>query len=189
MEFCILTAARSGEVYGARRAEIDLDSKVWTIPPHRMKAGRGHRVPLSGRAVEILEEIAGAGAELVFPSPRGARPLSHVAMARVMDRLGATDATVHGFRSSFRDWAGHETSFPREIAEQAPARRLGDSAELAYKRGDFLKKRAALMEAWAAWCDPGRAAKVLRFGKSGKPARRAAETASHRRPGLHDASG
>jgi integrase len=169
LEFCILTASRSGEVYGARWAEINTAEKVWTIPPHRMKSGRGHRVPLSSRAVEILEEIAKARtSEFVFPSPRGNRPLSHVAMAKVMDRLGARDATVHGFRSSFRDWAGHETHFPREIAEQALAHRLGDAAELAYKRGDFLEKRRALMDAWAAFCTPkDKGENIIAFKKSG----------------------
>ena len=168
LEFCILTSARSGEVYGALWSEIDLASKVWSVPPNRMKAGRGHRVPLSGRAVEILERLATARtSEFVFPSPRGNRPLSHVAMAKVLDRLGATDATVHGFRSAFRDWCGHETSFPREIAEQALAHRLGDAAELAYKRGDFLEKRREMMEAWARYCEPGDGENVIAFKRSG----------------------
>jgi integrase len=168
LEFCILTAARSGEVYGATWAEIDTGEKVWTIPPRRMKSGRGHRVPLSGRAVKILEELATARtSEFVFPSPRGNRPLSHVAMAKVMDRLGASDATVHGMRSAFRDWCGHETHFPREIAEQALAHRLGDAAELAYKRGDFLEKRREMMEAWASWCEPSSADNVLKFKRLG----------------------
>lgn len=154
LEFCILTAARSGEVYGARWSEIDTFAKVWTIPPHRMKAGREHRIPLCHRALEILKqlELVKVG-EFVFSSPRGNRPLSHVAMAKVLDRIGVTDATIHGFRSSFRDWAGHETAFPREIAEQALAHRLGDAAELAYKRGDFLEKRRELMEAWGRHCE------------------------------------
>jgi integrase len=155
LEFAILTAARSGEVYGALWSEVDLDKKVWSIPASRMKAGRAHRAPLSDRAAEILQEMAKARTcDFVFPSPRGNRPLSHVAMAKVLARLGATGATPHGFRSSFRDWAGHETSFPREIAEQALAHRLGDAAELAYKRGDFLEKRRALMSAWASFCAP-----------------------------------
>lgn len=167
LEFCILTAARSGEVYGARWSEINLAAKVWVIPPQRMKAGREHRVPLSDRAIEIIEELARAKTgNVVFPSPRGDRPLSHVAMAKVVDRLGVTGATVHGFRSSFRDWAGHETAFPREIAEQALAHRLGDAAELAYKRGDFLEKRRALMEAWAAYIGPAVADNMLHVSKA-----------------------
>lgn len=155
LEFSILTAGRSGEIFGARWSEIDMAGKAWVIPPGRMKAGREHRVPLSARAVAILEALApGKTGEYIFPSPRGDRPLSHVAMQKVLSRLGIENATVHGFRSSFRDWAGHETAFPREICEQALAHRLGDAAELAYKRGDFLEKRRLLMEQWAAHCEP-----------------------------------
>ncbi len=168
LEFCILTAARSGEVFGARWGEIDMVDKVWALPKCRMKAGREHRVPLSSRVVELLKPLAASKTgEIIFPSPRGDRPLSHIAMQKVLTRLGVIDATVHGFRSSFRDWAGHETAFPREICEQALAHRLGDSAELAYKRGDFLEKRRLLMEAWAHYCEPQAADNVLKFSKSG----------------------
>jgi integrase len=154
LEFCILTAARTGEVLSCCWDEIDLMAKVWTLPPARTKAGREHRVPLSSRTCEILggvkpKEPGG----FVFPSPRGPRPLSHIAMAKVLDRLGIQDATVHGFRSSFRDWAGNETLFPRELAEAALAHVVGDKAEQAYRRSDALEKRRALMEDWAAWCD------------------------------------
>ena len=122
LEFCILTATRSGEVYGARWSEIDMAAKVWTVPAGRMKAAREHRVPLSDRALAILEKLFEARTgDFVFPSPRGRRPLSHVAMAKVMRRLEVEQATVHGFRSAFRDWAGNETHFPREIAEAALA--------------------------------------------------------------------
>lgn len=166
LEFCILTAARSGEIFGARWSEIDLANKVWVIPAERMKAGRGHRVPLCARAVEILECLAkGRTGQFIFPSPRGDRPLSHIAMQKVLARLGVENATVHGMRSAFRDWAGHETSFPREICEQALAHRLGDAAELAYKRGDFLEKRRELMDAWGRFCELGAGANVLRFTK------------------------
>jgi integrase len=155
LEFCILTATRSGEVYGARWSEIDISAKVWTVPAARMKAGREHRVPLSDRAAAILEKLfAAQTGDFVFPSPRGQGPLSHVAMAKVMRRLEVEDATVHGFRSSFRDWAGNETHFPRELAEAALAHVIGDRAEQAYRRGDALEKRRALMEAWAKWCEP-----------------------------------
>jgi integrase len=120
-----------------------------------MKAGREHRVPLSDRAAAILEKLfAAQTGDFVFPSPRGQGPLSHVAMAKVMRRLEVEDATVHGFRSSFRDWAGNETHFPRELAEAALAHVIGDRAEQAYRRGDALEKRRALMEAWAKWCEP-----------------------------------
>jgi hypothetical protein len=125
LEFCILTATRSGEVYGARWSEIDVETKVWTLPAARMKAAREHRVPLSERALVILEKLGDAKtSDNVFPSPRGRKPLSHVSMAKVMHRLQINGVTVHGFRSAFRDWAGNETHFPREVAE-APDRGEG----------------------------------------------------------------
>ena len=168
LQLCILTAARSGEVYGARWAEMDLTDKVWTIPAERMKAGRAHRIPLSSQAVALLSELKeGATSDFVFESPRGGRPLSHVAMAKVIDRLGVNNATVHGFRSSFRDWAGNETSFPREIAEAALAHVVGDQAEQAYRRSDALERRRKLMQAWANYCGPESAANVVRLKKSG----------------------
>ena len=155
LEFAVLTAGRSGEVYGARWPEIDLGGRVWIIPATRMKAGREHRVPLSDRAFAVLEELAEVKInEFVFPGHRRGKPLSHVAMAKVMSRLGAQRVTVHGFRSSFRDWAGNETHFPREITEGALAHVVGDKAEQAYRRGDALEKRRALMSAWAAYCEP-----------------------------------
>jgi integrase len=155
LEFCILTATRTGEILGAKWAEIEPDERVWTIPPARMKAGREHRVPLSDRAQAIVENLASSRTgDFVFPSPRGNRPLSHVAMAKVLTRLGIKGATVHGFRSAFRDWAGNETSFPREVAEAALAHVVGDKAEQAYRRGDALEKRRKLMAAWAAYCEP-----------------------------------
>ncbi|UZX12826.1 integrase arm-type DNA-binding domain-containing protein [Methylocystis sp. MJC1] len=168
LEFTILTACRSNEVFGARWKEIDKTSKVWVIPKERMKGGIEHRVPLSARAMEILKDLAAARTgEFVSPSPRGDKPLSHVAMQRVLGRMDVTGVTVHGFRSSFRDWCGHETNFSREIAEQALAHRLGDEAELSYKRGDFLEKRRGLMEAWSGYCQPIGADNVLKFTKSG----------------------
>ena len=167
LEFCILTATRSGEVYGARWSEIDMAAKVWTVPPARMKAAREHRIPLPDRALAILERLAEARiGELVFQSPRGGM-LSHVAMAKVMRRLGVESATVHGFRSAFRDWAGNETHFPREIAEAALAHVVGDKAEQAYRRGDALEKRRVLMEAWATWCEPSQSDNILKFERSG----------------------
>jgi integrase len=156
LEFCILTAARTGEVLASCWDEIDLTSKVWTLPPARTKAGREHRVPLSNRAYEILESVKPPKASgFIFPSPRGARPLSHIAMAKVLARLDVRGATVHGFRSAFRDWAGNETSYPRELAEAALAHVVGDKAEQAYRRSDALEKRRALMGSWEAWCDAG----------------------------------
>ena len=142
LEVCILTAARSGEILGARWSEIDVTQKVWTIPATRMKAAREHRVPLSNRVMSVLEALSQMRTcDFVFPSPRGNRPLSHVAMAKVLARLGIQGATVHGFRSAFRDWAGNETSFPREVAEAALAHVIGDKAERAYRRTDVLDQR------------------------------------------------
>jgi integrase len=162
LEFCILTATRSGEVYGARWSEIDIGAKVWTLPAGRMKAAREHRVPMSDRALAILEKLGKTRTgDYVFPSPRGGKPLSHVAMAKVMRRLGAEKATVHGFRSAFRDWAGNETHFPREVCEAALAHVAGDATERAYRRGDALEKRRALMDAWASYCEPRATSNVV----------------------------
>jgi integrase len=150
LEFCILTAARTGEVLGARWEEIDMTGHVWTIPGARMKAGREHRVPLSGRALAILDIMAAARiGDFVFPGQKKGKPLSGMAMEMMLRRMKIENATVHGFRSSFRDWAGNETNFPRELAEQALAHVIGDKAEQAYRRGDALERRRALMEEWA----------------------------------------
>lgn len=152
LEFCILTAARTGEVLGARWAEIGMDGQIWTIPADRMKAGRQHRVPLTGRAIEILEVMGAARiGDFVFPGQKAGKPLSSMAMEMMLRRMKIENATVHGFRSSFRDWAGNETNFPRELAEQALAHVIGDKAEQAYRRGDALERRRTLMEAWATF--------------------------------------
>jgi integrase len=138
--------------------------KVWVIPAARMKAAREHRVPLSDRALAILGRLAEVKInEFVFPGQRHGKPLSHVAMANVMSRLGAEQVTVHGFRSGFRDWAGNETYFPREIAEAALAHVVGDAAEQAYRRSDALEKRRLLMSAWAAYCEPKDISNVIRL--------------------------
>jgi Phage integrase family len=151
----ILTAARSGEVLGARWAEFDLAGKVWTVPAARMKAAREHRVPLSGRAVAIVKELAEAKTgEFVFPGQRPGKPLSGMALEMILRRM-KIEATPHGFRSAFRDWAGDATHFPRELAEAALAHVAGDATEQAYRRGDALEKRRSLMEAWAQYCEPG----------------------------------
>lgn len=156
LEFTILTAARSGEVLGATWAEIDLDGALWTIPAGRMKAGRTHRVPLSNRAVAILNDLRSAGAEgYVFPGRTADRPLSNMAMSMLMRRMSIKNFTVHGFRSSFRDWAGEASTFPREVAEAALAHLVGDATERAYRRGDALEKRRAMMATWAAYCEAG----------------------------------
>jgi integrase len=153
LEFVILTAARSGEARGARWDEIDFDDKVWIVPASRMKGAREHRVPLSSRALEIVEEMRrfGRGGEFIFPG-RGGGCTSESGLHHVMKVLGRADFTVHGFRSAFRDWCGECTNFPREVAEAALAHRVGNEVEQAYRRGDALAKRAKLMEAWASYC-------------------------------------
>jgi integrase len=154
LEFLILTAARSGEVLGARWSEIDLDAEIWSVPAGRMKVGTEHRVPLSTRAAAILRPLKEVRvSDFVFPGQRPNRPLSVMAMEMLLRRMKIENATVHGFRSSFRDWCGDETSFPREIAEAALAHRTGDAVERAYRRRDAFEKRRQLMKAWAAFCE------------------------------------
>ena len=166
LEFCILTAARSGEVLGLRWSEIDLEKKIWTVPAERMKAGREHRVPLTARAVSILKTLAKTEkGEFVFAGQRREKPLSSMAMEMMMRRMKIENVTVHGFRSSFRDWAGNVSNFPREVAETALAHVMGDKAEQAYRRGDALEKRRKLMEAWACYCEPRITGNVLQLRK------------------------
>ena len=153
LELTILSAARTTEVLEARWAEVALREKVWTVPASRMKAGEEHRVPLSGSAVALLERQP-TREGLIFPGFKPGRPFSNGAMERVLDRMGVA-VTVHGFRSTFRDWAGEATSFPREIAEAALAHRVGNATERAYRRGDALEKRRKLMEDWATYCRGG----------------------------------
>ncbi len=154
LRFLILTAARTGEALGARWDEIDLDAKVWTVPASRMKAAREHRVPLSKPAIGILEKLNEArSCEFVFFGLKRGRPLSNMALEMLLRRM-LVETTVHGFRSAFRDWCGDQTSFPREVAEAALSHVVGDKAEQAYRRGDALEKRRALMDAWAAFCAP-----------------------------------
>lgn len=151
LEFTILCASRTGEVVGAQWGEIDRKAKVWTVPKDRMKAGKEHRVPLGPRALEILgnvEKLRGKG-DWIFPGPRKGKPFSNMAMLMLLKvRMDRADLTVHGFRSSFRDWAGERTAFPREVAEAALAHIVGDEVERAYRRGDALDKRRKLMLAW-----------------------------------------
>jgi integrase len=150
LAFSILTAARSGEVRGMRWGELDRQEAVWTVPASRIKAGREHRVPLEPAALALLGE-PGTPDALVFPSPiKAGRPLSDAALAAVLERMGYRDITVHGFRSSFRDWAGETTPHSREVIEAALAHRLKDKAEAAYARGDLFQKRRRLMQDWAA---------------------------------------
>jgi integrase len=154
LEFTILTAARSGEVRGANWSEIDIDRRIWIAPANRMKTAVEHRVPLSGRAMTIIEQMGKVRtSEYVFPGYREARPLSLMALRMVLRRM-QVPVTVHGFRSAFRDWCGEVTDFPRELAEAALAHVVGDATERAYRRGDALEKRRKLMEAWASYCEP-----------------------------------
>jgi integrase len=160
LELTILTAARSGEVLGAQWAEIDVESRVWTVPAHRTKGAREHRVPLSNRALDIVSTMhVIRSSDFVFPGARPDRPLSSMALEMVL-RRAQVSATVHGFRSAFRDWAGERTSFAREIAEAALAHLVGDQVERAYRRGDALDKRRRLMSAWASFCEGSRDAPI-----------------------------
>jgi integrase len=153
LEFCILTACRTGEVIGAKWDEIDFTNDTWTIPAERMKAGKEHRVPLSPRAREILknQESAREG-DYVFAGARKGRPLSNAAMLELLKRMNRGDLTVHGFRSTFRDWASEHTNYPREVCEMALAHTIADKVEAAYRRGDLFTQRKKLMQQWAEFC-------------------------------------
>lgn len=151
LEFTILTAARSGEVIGAIWAEVDLEKAIWTIPADRMKAAKEHRVPLSPRAVDILESLKPLGSKYLFPGANGGK-LSGMAMAMLLRRM-KQDATVHGFRSAFRDWAAECTGYAHEVAEMALAHTVGNKVERAYRRGDLFDKRRRLMDDWATYCE------------------------------------
>lgn len=172
LELAILTACRSGEVLGAEWSEIDLDKQTWTIPAGRMKAGREHAVALSQRAVDLLGRLKEtADGSFVFPGAKGDKPLSNMAMTMVLRRL-KIEVTVHGFRSSFRDWVGNETSFPRELAEEALAHTVGDAVERAYRRGSAIERRRQLMNAWAEYVengDKGVSTKVVRLPAAVRP--------------------
>jgi integrase len=164
LELCILTAARSGEILGMPWSEIDFDKKIWTVPANRMKAGREHRVPLSSRADAILRQLQKVKtSDFVFPGQAHNKPLSNMALEMMLRRMKIHNATVHGFRSSFRDWAGNESNFPRELIETALAHVIGDKAEQAYRRSDALEKRRRLMDAWAAYCEAPKSGSVVAF--------------------------
>ncbi len=167
LQFVILTASRTGEVRGAKWSEVDLQKRIWTVPADRMKAGREHRVPLSPGAIEVLgraipPDTKPDPTKHIFPGARKGASLSVMALDMVMRRM-KEDVTVHGFRSSFRDWAGEETSFPREVAEAALAHTVGNAVEQAYRRGDALEKRRKLMEAWADYLAGSSATNVIKL--------------------------
>lgn len=172
LEFAILTAARTGEVLGARWQEIDFEAVVWTVPPERMKGRKEHRVPLSSPAVDVLTALRdGPGAktaktDLIFPGARDGEPLSNMALAMLLRRMGYDAITVHGFRSTFREWAGEATSFPREVAEAALAHLVGNEVERAYRRGDALQKRRKLMDAWAGYCGRPKGGEVVEMRRA-----------------------
>ena len=151
LEFLILTAARTGEVIGARWSEIDFKQKTWAVPKERMKAKAAHRVPLTARAVEILKGLERCG-DFVFGSAVTGKPLSNMALLELLRGM-RPGVTTHGFRSSFRDWAAERTNFPRDVIEMALAHTIGNKVEAAYRRGDLFQKRRKLMEAWTAFLD------------------------------------
>lgn len=150
LEFAILTATRTNEVLGATWSEVDTDKAMWTIPATRMKAGREHRVPLSPRAIEILDAMKPLGKTTLFSGNRGGK-LSGMAMAMLLRRMDVA-VTVHGFRSAFRDWAGECTGYPREVCEMALAHKVADKTEEAYARSDLVEKRRRLMADWSTYC-------------------------------------
>jgi integrase len=154
LELTILTGARTGEIIGAKWSEIDLAKRVWIVPPERMKAGREHRVPLAERAVGILTGLPREnGSEFVFIGARAARPLSNMAMLELLRGMTTHGLTVHGFRSSFRDWAAECTRHPSEVVEMALAHVVADKVEAAYRRGDLFEKRRELMADWERFCE------------------------------------
>jgi integrase len=162
LEFTILTLARTSEVIGARKAEFDLEKRIWIVPATRTKNGREHRVPLSPRVVKIVG--AQPGPAFVFNGRGEGRPLSNMAMLELLKRMGRQNLTVHGFRSTFRDWAAECTSYPNEVCEMALAHAIADKVEAAYRRGDLFEKRRRLMLEWSNYC--GVARKSLPFRKA-----------------------
>lgn len=154
LKLTILTACRTSEVLNAEWSEFDLDNRLWTIPGKRMKAAVAHRVPLSDAVMALLDTIMrmGSGKGYLFPGAKAGKPLSNMAMTMVLRKLGHGDLTVHGMRSTFRDWAAEETHYPNMVAEMALAHTVKDEVEAAYRRGDLLERRRALMQDWASYC-------------------------------------
>lgn len=153
LEFAILTAARTGEVIGAKWSEINIGERLWTIPADRMKAGKEHRVPLSDAALAIVSKMASIRqSDFVFSGAKANRPLSNMALLMTLRRMGRSDLTVHGLRSSFSDWCAETTAFASEVREMALAHAVGDKVEAAYRRGDLFQKRRQLADAWAKYC-------------------------------------
>jgi integrase len=175
LEITVLTALRTGEVLGARLCEFDLAAKVWTIPATRMKSAREHRVPLSARVLDIIAELPRAGTYVLSDSFGAGKPLSNDAMLSTLQRMGRGgpgDITVHGFRSTFRDWAAETTAYPNHVVEMALAHTVGDKVEAAYRRGDLFEKRRRLMDEWAWYCArrASSGANVVALGSQGTTA-------------------
>jgi integrase len=167
LELTILTAARTNEVIQAEWSEFDLGLGIWVVPAERMKSKREHRVPLSDDAVSVLKAVEGRSQRYVFPGHKRGSHLSNIAMLQVLKRLGRTDITVHGFRSTFRDWCAESTNYPSDVAEMALAHVLRDKTEAAYRRGDLFEKRARLMADWARYCSkPSTPAEVIAIRQS-----------------------
>jgi integrase len=169
LRFAVLTAARSGEVRGARWSEIEMSAATWIVPAERMKGDREHRIPLSEPALDVLKEMAQARVSsdlgaLVFPGRDAGRPLSDMSLTAVLRRMKRGDLTAHGFRSTFRDWVAEATAYPAELAEMALSHAVGNKVEAAYRRGDLFEKRRRLMDEWADYCSlphTGASANVL----------------------------
>ena len=164
LEYAVLTACRSGEVRVATWGEVNLKNRVWIIPGERMKMGKEHRVPLSDAAMTVLNQMD-QSTTLIFPG-RSGRLLSDMSLTAVLRRMGHSDTTVHGFRSTFRDWASESTAYPRDVAEMALAHSIGDKVEAAYRRGDLFTKRTRMMEDWARFCNQTQSADVAPLRKS-----------------------
>jgi integrase len=165
LQFTILTCARTGEAISAKWSELDLDEEVWTVPSERTKTGRAHKVPLSRPTLTVLrtQHKLTSGKGHVFPGARRGKPLSNMAMLKTLERMGRQDLTVHGFRSTFRDWAEEMTNFQGSVAEAALGHIVGDKVEAAYRRGDLFEKRRKLMMAWAEYStrSPSEPARVI----------------------------
>ena len=163
LAFAVLTAARTGEVIGARWSEIDLQAKTWTVPANRIKGGREHRVPLPDATIALLQALpTETRNDHVFVGQHKGAGLGQVALGDVLRRMGRKDITVHGFRSTFRDWAAERTTFPNHVVEMALAHAIPNAVEAAYRRGDLFEKRRKLMTAWAKFCTkPAAASEVV----------------------------
>lgn len=153
LEFCILTATRTSETLNATWSEFDIDSLIWVVPSNRMKAQKEHKIPLSARCIEILKLMERHAAKYVFPGMKKDKPLSNMSMLMTLRKMGYGDITVHGFRSTFRDWAAEETNHPNHVIEMALAHAIGNDVEAAYRRGDLFEKRRMLMQDWARFIE------------------------------------